>query len=105
MKRGSPTPCACYVDKFILFPAIAADANLLFPGLRPSGLKVAGPTQLHWPSFPDVKGPPILTIFAYFETRPGMNYRAMPEGVWGDPRGSSAKLREGCAPYATAKRS
>ena len=47
-----------------------------------------------WPSFPDFKGPSVLTVFAHFETRPGMNYRAMPEGVWGDPRGSSAELGE-----------
>ena len=34
------------------------------------------------------------TIFAYFETSAGSCFRGMPNGVWGDPRGSSAELGE-----------
>jgi creatinine amidohydrolase/Fe(II)-dependent formamide hydrolase-like protein len=34
------------------------------------------------------------TIFAFFETSAGSTYRALPHGVWGDPRGSTAELGE-----------
>ena len=34
------------------------------------------------------------TISAYFETSAGSTFRALPHGVWGDPRGSSAELGE-----------
>jgi creatinine amidohydrolase len=47
-----------------------------------------------WPPFPELKGPPMPTIFAYFETSAGSTFRALPHGVWGDPRGSSAELGE-----------
>jgi creatinine amidohydrolase len=47
-----------------------------------------------WPNFPEPKGPLMPTIFAYFETSAGSCYRALPYGVWGDPRGSSADLGE-----------
>jgi creatinine amidohydrolase len=47
-----------------------------------------------WPRLPDLKGPPMPTIFAYFETNVGSTYRALPHGVWGDPAGSSAELGE-----------
>jgi creatinine amidohydrolase len=47
-----------------------------------------------WPNFPEFHGPAMATIFAYFETRPASTYRSLPEGVWGDPRGSSAELGE-----------
>ena len=47
-----------------------------------------------WPPFPELHGPPMPTIFAYFETSVGSTYRALPQGVWGDPRGSSAELGE-----------
>jgi creatinine amidohydrolase len=47
-----------------------------------------------WPPFPDLRGPAMPTIFAYFETSAGSTYRALPQGVWGDPRGSSAELGE-----------
>jgi creatinine amidohydrolase len=47
-----------------------------------------------WPDFPIFQGPPMATIFAYFETRPGSTYRSLPEGVWGDPGASSAELGE-----------
>lgn len=47
-----------------------------------------------WPDFPDFRGPAMPTVFAYFETRPASTYWSLPEGVWGDPRGSSAELGE-----------
>jgi creatinine amidohydrolase len=47
-----------------------------------------------WPPFPELHGPVMPTIFAYFETSAGSTYRALPEGVWGDPRRSSAELGE-----------
>ncbi len=47
-----------------------------------------------WPRLPDFQGPPMPTIFAYYETRPRSTYWSLPEGVWGDPRGSSAELGE-----------
>jgi creatinine amidohydrolase len=47
-----------------------------------------------WPPFPELRGPAMPTIFAYFETSAGSTYRALPQGVWGDPRGSSAELGE-----------
>lgn len=47
-----------------------------------------------WPRIPELKGPPMPTIFAYFETNVGSTYRALPYGVWGDPTGSSAALGE-----------
>lgn len=47
-----------------------------------------------WPSLPRSKAPAMPTIFAYFETNVGSTYRALPQGVWGDPRGSSAELGE-----------
>jgi creatinine amidohydrolase/Fe(II)-dependent formamide hydrolase-like protein len=47
-----------------------------------------------WPDFPDFRGPAMPTIFAYFETRPASTFWSLPEGVWGDPRGSSAELGE-----------
>jgi creatinine amidohydrolase len=45
-----------------------------------------------WPPFPGLKGPAMPTIFAFFETSAGSTYRALPNGVWGDPRASSADL-------------
>lgn len=47
-----------------------------------------------WPKLPDLQGPPMPTVFAYYETRPSSTYRSWPEGVWGDPRGASAELGE-----------
>jgi creatinine amidohydrolase len=47
-----------------------------------------------WPPFPEFKGPVMPTIFAFFETSVGSTYRALPNGVWGDPRASSAELGE-----------
>ena len=47
-----------------------------------------------WPRLPDLKGPPMPTIFAYFETNVGSCHRALPRGVWGDPTESSAELGE-----------
>jgi creatinine amidohydrolase len=47
-----------------------------------------------WPNFPEPKGPLMPTIFAYFETSAGSCYRALPHGVWGDPRDSSRELGE-----------
>jgi creatinine amidohydrolase len=47
-----------------------------------------------WPNFPEFTAPPMPTVFAYFETRPASTYWSLPEGVWGDPRGSSAELGE-----------
>jgi creatinine amidohydrolase len=47
-----------------------------------------------WPPFPDFTAPAMPTIFAYFETSAGSCFRALPNGVWGDPRGSSAELGE-----------
>jgi hypothetical protein len=32
------------------------------------------------------------TVFAFFETSVGSTYRALPHGVWGDPRESSGEL-------------
>ncbi|MCY3759155.1 MAG: hypothetical protein OXG96_15660 [Acidobacteria bacterium] len=34
------------------------------------------------------------TILAFFETRTGSCYQAMPGGVWGDPTESTAELGE-----------
>jgi creatinine amidohydrolase len=45
-----------------------------------------------WPPFPELGGPPMATIFAFFETSAGSTYRALPHGIWGDPRGSSVEL-------------
>ncbi len=45
-----------------------------------------------WPPFPKLDGPAMPTIFAFFETSAGSTYRALPHGVWGDPRGSSGEL-------------
>jgi creatinine amidohydrolase len=45
-----------------------------------------------WPPFPKHEGPVMPTIFAFFETSIGSTYRALPQGVWGDPRGSSSEL-------------
>lgn len=45
-----------------------------------------------WPPFPQLGGPVMPTIFAFFETSAGSTYRALPKGVWGDPRGSSSEL-------------
>jgi creatinine amidohydrolase len=47
-----------------------------------------------WPALPKLKGPAMPTIFAYFETNVGSTYRALPHGVWGDPRESTAALGE-----------
>ncbi len=47
-----------------------------------------------WPNFPPFTGPSMPTVFAYFETRPASTFWSLPEGVWGDPRGSSAELGE-----------
>jgi creatinine amidohydrolase len=47
-----------------------------------------------WPNFPDFRGPAMPTIFAYFETRPASTYWSLPQGVWGDPRASTAQLGE-----------
>jgi creatinine amidohydrolase/Fe(II)-dependent formamide hydrolase-like protein len=47
-----------------------------------------------WPPFPKLGGPSMPTIFAFFETSAGSTYRALPHGVWGDPRGSSQELGE-----------
>jgi creatinine amidohydrolase len=47
-----------------------------------------------WPPFPELGGPAMPTIFAYFETSAGSCFRALPHGVWGDPQGSSAALGE-----------
>lgn len=47
-----------------------------------------------WPNFPQFRGPFMPTVFAYFETRPASTFWCLPEGVWGDPRGSSAELGE-----------
>jgi creatinine amidohydrolase len=47
-----------------------------------------------WPPFPELKGPAMPTIFAFFETSAGSTFRGMPHGVWGDPRGSTAELGE-----------
>ena len=47
-----------------------------------------------WPPFPELKGPLMPTIFAFFETQAGSCFRAMPGGVWGDPTGSTAELGE-----------
>jgi creatinine amidohydrolase len=45
-----------------------------------------------WPPFPELHGPGMPTIFAFFETSVGSTYRALPHGVWGDPRESSGEL-------------
>jgi creatinine amidohydrolase len=47
-----------------------------------------------WPDFPDFRAPPLPTILAYFETRPGSVWEAFKTGVWGDPRESSVELGE-----------
>jgi creatinine amidohydrolase len=47
-----------------------------------------------WPSLPELQGPPMPTVFAYYETRPSSMYLSCPDGVWGDPRGASAELGE-----------
>lgn len=47
-----------------------------------------------WPRLPELKAPAMPTLFAYFETNVGSTYRALPQGVWGDPAGSSAELGE-----------
>ena len=47
-----------------------------------------------WPPFPHLKGPAMPTILAFFETRTGSCYQAMPGGVWGDPTESTAELGE-----------
>jgi creatinine amidohydrolase len=47
-----------------------------------------------WPDFPHFQAPPLPTILAYFETRPGSVWEAFKTGVWGDPRGSSVELGE-----------
>lgn len=47
-----------------------------------------------WPPFPELHGPAMPTIFAFFETSAGSTFRALPHGVWGDPRNSSAELGE-----------
>jgi creatinine amidohydrolase len=47
-----------------------------------------------WPALPQLKGPAMPTVFAYFETSVGSTHRALPHGVWGDPRRSSAELGE-----------
>jgi creatinine amidohydrolase len=47
-----------------------------------------------WPPFPELRGPAMPTIFAFFETSAGSTFRALPHGVWGDPRGSSVELGE-----------
>ena len=44
-----------------------------------------------WPPFPQLKGPAMPTIFAFFETQAGSCYRAMPGGVWGDPTEATAE--------------
>ena len=61
--------------------------------VRPELVKLDRATE-GWPNLPDFKGPPMPTIFAYFETSAGSTYRALPHGIWGDPRGSSAELGE-----------
>jgi creatinine amidohydrolase len=45
-----------------------------------------------WPPFPKLGGPVMPTIFAFFETSAGSTFRALPHGVWGDPRDSSGEL-------------
>jgi creatinine amidohydrolase len=45
-----------------------------------------------WPNLPDMQGPPMPLVFAYYETRPASTYRSWPGGVWGDPRGANAEL-------------
>lgn len=45
-----------------------------------------------WPKLGRLEAPAMPTIFATFETNVGSTYRALPHGVWGDPRGSSAEL-------------
>ena len=45
-----------------------------------------------WPSFPQLKGPAMPTINAYFEAQEGSRYKAQPGGVWGDPTGASREL-------------
>jgi creatinine amidohydrolase/Fe(II)-dependent formamide hydrolase-like protein len=47
-----------------------------------------------WPPLPKLQGPAMPTVFAAFETNAGSTYRMLPDGVWGDPRGSSAELGE-----------
>ena len=45
-----------------------------------------------WPAFPQLKGPAVPTINAYFEAREGSRYKALPNGVWGDPTKASREL-------------
>jgi creatinine amidohydrolase len=45
-----------------------------------------------WPPFPELGGPSMPTMFAFFETCAGSTFRALPQGVWGDPRNSSGEL-------------
>ena len=47
-----------------------------------------------WPPFPQLKGPAMPTIFAFFETQAGSCYKAMPGGVWGDPTDATAEKGE-----------
>lgn len=47
-----------------------------------------------WPNFPNLTGPAMPAVFAYFETRPGSTYWSLPQGVWGAPGKSSAELGE-----------
>lgn len=47
-----------------------------------------------WPDFPEFQSSALPTILAHFETRPGTVWRALPSGVWGDPRGSSVEAGE-----------
>ena len=47
--------------------------------------------QAGWPPFPELKGPAMPTVFAFFETQAGSCYKAMPGGVWGDPTGATAE--------------
>ena len=47
-----------------------------------------------WPPFPQLKGPAMPTIFAFFETQAGSCYKAMPGGVWGDPTEATAEAGE-----------
>ena len=47
-----------------------------------------------WPKFPKFGGNPSPALTAYFETQVGANFKALPGGVWGNPKNSTTKKGE-----------
>lgn len=59
-------------------------------GVRPDTVEM-GEAEPGWPRFPKLQGTAMPTILAYFETREGSRYEALPGGVWGDPTEASVE--------------